>query len=265
MPEERKLVTILFADVTGSTALGESIDPEDLRALMGRYYAHARRVVATHDGTIEKFIGDDTWLDARLFLLGVESENVVKVFGAINDNSYVAAVTRQTGAAAARLHWRTVAATQRDGLHHIVGAAWHDYANRHLPIVGTIGGIKRQTAIIKAHLSGDLAAQACCQPFCIYTWGTLFADHRGNVGIGWSFNQLCHRSCLSSCFAQSLLAALKATATWTTASRNSVQALDRAEQVQLHLMLLSLCATFPCFRQNAPTCLRQRACQPFGK
>jgi hypothetical protein len=44
-----------------------------------------------------------------------------------------------------------------------------------------------------------------------------------------------------------------------------VQALDRAEQVQLHLMLLSLCATFPCFRQNAPTCLRQRACQPFGK
>ncbi|HEY7417925.1 MAG TPA: adenylate/guanylate cyclase domain-containing protein, partial [Ktedonobacteraceae bacterium] len=85
MPEERKLVTILFADVTGSTALGESIDPEDLRALMGRYYSHARRVVAAHDGTIEKFIGDDTWLDARLFLLGVESENVVKVFGAIND------------------------------------------------------------------------------------------------------------------------------------------------------------------------------------
>ena len=58
MPEERKLVTILFADVTGSTALGESLDPEDVRALMGRYYAHAREVVATYGGAVEKFIGD---------------------------------------------------------------------------------------------------------------------------------------------------------------------------------------------------------------
>ena len=58
MPEERKLVTILFADVTESTALGESLDPEDLRALMGRYYAHAQRVIPQHGGTLEKFIGD---------------------------------------------------------------------------------------------------------------------------------------------------------------------------------------------------------------
>ncbi|HEX9037703.1 MAG TPA: adenylate/guanylate cyclase domain-containing protein [Ktedonobacterales bacterium] len=58
MPEERKLVTILFADVTGSTALGEVLDPEDVRALMGRYYQHARRVIAEHGGTLEKFIGD---------------------------------------------------------------------------------------------------------------------------------------------------------------------------------------------------------------
>jgi class 3 adenylate cyclase len=58
MPEQRRLVTILFADVTGSTALGESLDPEDVRALMGRYFAHARRVMADHGGTLEKFIGD---------------------------------------------------------------------------------------------------------------------------------------------------------------------------------------------------------------
>src|SRR5215472_145605 len=58
MPEERKLVTILFADVTGSTALGEALDPEDVRALMGRYYQHARHVIADHGGTLEKFIGD---------------------------------------------------------------------------------------------------------------------------------------------------------------------------------------------------------------
>src|SRR5260370_26077693 len=58
MPEETKLVTILFADMTGSTELGESLDPEDVRALMGRYYAHAQRVIQEHGGTLEKFIGD---------------------------------------------------------------------------------------------------------------------------------------------------------------------------------------------------------------
>jgi class 3 adenylate cyclase len=58
MPEERKLVTMLFADVTGSTALGEALDPEDVRALMGRYYQHARQIIAEHGGTLEKFIGD---------------------------------------------------------------------------------------------------------------------------------------------------------------------------------------------------------------
>src|ERR1700682_4498226 len=58
MPEERKLVTILFADVTSFTALGDTLDPEDVRALMSRYYNHARRIITTYGGTLEKFIGD---------------------------------------------------------------------------------------------------------------------------------------------------------------------------------------------------------------
>ncbi len=56
--EERRVVTVLFADVMGSTALGEDLDPEDVRALLSRYYATAKDVVAQHGGTIEKFIGD---------------------------------------------------------------------------------------------------------------------------------------------------------------------------------------------------------------
>jgi class 3 adenylate cyclase len=56
--EERRLVTILFADVTGSTALGEALDPEDVRALFARYYTIAKDVVAAHGGTVAKFIGD---------------------------------------------------------------------------------------------------------------------------------------------------------------------------------------------------------------
>jgi len=58
MPEERRLVTVLFADVVGSTSLGEELDPEDLRALLARYYAIAREVIGARGGTLEKFIGD---------------------------------------------------------------------------------------------------------------------------------------------------------------------------------------------------------------
>ncbi len=58
MPEERKLVSILFADVTGSTTLGETLDAEDVRALMRRYYEHAQRIIPGYGGTLEKFIGD---------------------------------------------------------------------------------------------------------------------------------------------------------------------------------------------------------------
>jgi class 3 adenylate cyclase/tetratricopeptide (TPR) repeat protein len=56
--EERRLVTVLFADVVGSTALGESLDPEDVRALLGRLFAIARDAVETRGGRVEKFIGD---------------------------------------------------------------------------------------------------------------------------------------------------------------------------------------------------------------
>jgi class 3 adenylate cyclase/tetratricopeptide (TPR) repeat protein len=56
--EQRKRVTVLFSDVTGSTALGERLDPESLRAVMARYFELARRVVERHGGTVEKFIGD---------------------------------------------------------------------------------------------------------------------------------------------------------------------------------------------------------------
>ena len=42
-PEVRKVVTIVFADVTGSTALGERLDPESLRRVMGRYFDEMRR------------------------------------------------------------------------------------------------------------------------------------------------------------------------------------------------------------------------------
>jgi class 3 adenylate cyclase/tetratricopeptide (TPR) repeat protein len=56
--EQRKVVTVLFCDVTGSTALGERIDPESLRQVMARYFETAKAIVERHGGTVEKFIGD---------------------------------------------------------------------------------------------------------------------------------------------------------------------------------------------------------------
>jgi class 3 adenylate cyclase len=56
--EERRVVTILFADVAGSTALGDALDPEDVRVLLRRYYDIARETVTEHGGILEKFIGD---------------------------------------------------------------------------------------------------------------------------------------------------------------------------------------------------------------
>ncbi|MCP9486825.1 MAG: AAA family ATPase [Gaiellaceae bacterium MAG52_C11] len=54
----RRTVTMLFCDVTGSTALGERLDPESMRQVMSRYFGEATQVIERHGGTLEKFVGD---------------------------------------------------------------------------------------------------------------------------------------------------------------------------------------------------------------
>lgn len=55
---ERKQVTVLFADLTGFTALTERLDPEETRQIMGRIFRDAAEIVARYEGRIEKFVGD---------------------------------------------------------------------------------------------------------------------------------------------------------------------------------------------------------------
>jgi len=56
--EERKVVSVLFADLVGFTARAEELDPEDVRATLSPYYAQLRGELERYGGTVEKFIGD---------------------------------------------------------------------------------------------------------------------------------------------------------------------------------------------------------------
>ena len=56
--EVRRVVTILFADLAGFTALSERMDPEDVRALQDAYFAAVSKPIETYGGSVEKYIGD---------------------------------------------------------------------------------------------------------------------------------------------------------------------------------------------------------------
>ena len=56
--QERKVVTSLFCDLVGFTAMSEAADPEDVDAILGRYFTAARSAIEAFGGTVEKFIGD---------------------------------------------------------------------------------------------------------------------------------------------------------------------------------------------------------------
>ena len=58
LQEDRRLVTVVFADLSGSTPLGERLDPEDLRRILGAFFAALVRPIHRYEGTVEKYIGD---------------------------------------------------------------------------------------------------------------------------------------------------------------------------------------------------------------
>ncbi len=55
---ERRLVSVLFADLVGFTSLSEHRDPEEVRELLSRYFDRCRSLIERYGGTVEKFIGD---------------------------------------------------------------------------------------------------------------------------------------------------------------------------------------------------------------
>src|SRR5436309_1024124 len=57
-PEERRVVTIMFADIVSSTPLADRLDPEDMRAILAAYFNLMAEQIRRHGGTVEKYIGD---------------------------------------------------------------------------------------------------------------------------------------------------------------------------------------------------------------
>ncbi|MDP9283689.1 MAG: zinc ribbon domain-containing protein, partial [Actinomycetota bacterium] len=55
---ERRLVSVLFADLVGFTTISEKRDAEEVRELLSRYFDTSRRLIELYGGTVEKFIGD---------------------------------------------------------------------------------------------------------------------------------------------------------------------------------------------------------------
>jgi class 3 adenylate cyclase len=97
-----KFVSVLFCDLTGSTALGDRTDPEALRAVMRRYYDNARTVLEHHGGTVEKFVGDAVM---AVFGIPVATEDdalravraAVELRGAVQDLGLEARIGVNTG------------------------------------------------------------------------------------------------------------------------------------------------------------------------
>ena len=106
--ETRKTVTVLFCDLVGSTALGEQIDPETLRGLLGRSFDRVSAVVERHGGVVEKFIGD-----AAMAVFGIprlhedDALRAVRAAAEIREALETAAGPRSV----ATIAWRTGIAT----------------------------------------------------------------------------------------------------------------------------------------------------------
>src|SRR5205809_8023856 len=99
---ERRLVSVLFADLVGFTELSESRDSEDTRELLSRYFDTSRRLIELYGGTVEKFIGD-----AVMAVWGTptatEDDAERAVRGALALVTSVAALGAEFGAADLRL------------------------------------------------------------------------------------------------------------------------------------------------------------------
>ena len=85
--EERRVVSVLFVDLVGFTSKSEQLDPEDVRAMLTRYYERARAEIERFGGTVEKFIGDAVMaVFGAPIAHGDDAERAVRAAMAVRDS-----------------------------------------------------------------------------------------------------------------------------------------------------------------------------------
>ncbi|HEV8536606.1 MAG TPA: adenylate/guanylate cyclase domain-containing protein [Candidatus Limnocylindria bacterium] len=92
MPQERKIVTVLFADIVDSSGTTRSYDAEVLRAALGRTFAQTRETLVAHGATVEKFIGD-----AVMAVFGVPAAHEDDAERAVKAGMAIRAAVSSTG------------------------------------------------------------------------------------------------------------------------------------------------------------------------
>jgi len=100
-------------------------------------------------------VADDPRLHAGDPLPGVELEDAVQVLGVVQHHGDVAALARQAGPAGTVEHRRAVLGAGGHGRHHVVGRRRHHHADRHLPVVRPVGGIRRPASGVEPDLPAD--------------------------------------------------------------------------------------------------------------
>ncbi|WP_319461692.1 adenylate/guanylate cyclase domain-containing protein, partial [Micromonospora sp. RTP1Z1] len=106
MPEERRTVTVLFADIVGSTGLTERLDPEDVRALQRAYFDTVAGVVRRWNGVVEKYIGD-----AVMALFGAHASDGFDAYRAVRAGLEIQRAVDRRAPAGTRLRVRVGVAT----------------------------------------------------------------------------------------------------------------------------------------------------------
>ncbi|MCL7457597.1 AAA family ATPase [Micromonospora sp. MSM11] len=128
VPEERRLVTVLFVDIVGSTTLVDRLDPEDVRALQRAYFHTVGGVLRRWQGVVEKYVGD-----AVLALFGARRSDGFDAYRAVRAALEIqGALDRRPPPGAPRLRVRAGVATgealvdlaaARDGWHGVASGA----------------------------------------------------------------------------------------------------------------------------------------------
>ncbi|WP_431915693.1 AAA family ATPase [Micromonospora wenchangensis] len=171
VPQERRTLTVLFADIVGSTALTERLDPEDVRAVQFAYFDTVAGVLRRWQGTVEKYVGD-----AVMALFGARTSDGLDGYRAVRAALEIqAALDRRTLPGGVTLRVRVGVATgeavvdlaaARDGGHGMASGAVLTTAARiqeYAPAGGVVvcaathratAGLLDQHALAPASLTG---------------------------------------------------------------------------------------------------------------